>query len=529
MRIRSSLVSLSLLSLLGCTSRSIQEPNPEPGNPSPSPDCSVNCQSNPPPVQDNSVSVINHAGTPSSDLPKAPCGKDEVRRCQLGAACSQHADCASNACDYHGVCIADRSCVSYYGGASCGANESEIGGTHESCCKTLPVSGYTDDAHPGKTVFLDKYEITAGRMRAFVNAVIAEMGKPDFKGWVALHRPATWDDSWTQFLPSDYEGDTITVNRLLAGDPRHLNDPNPGPGVIEPPATDPIVNTGLNHQFNGSAIFADTHGGNCGTYAGSYGLNTYWYPGNVLTTVGEASRIDGHDTNGNVITAQNALDSKSLNCATNIMFQLLCSFDGGELSSSEVFDYITDSPTDRPLDVSGCGVQFSNHGDLLGNITSTSVFTGGRCAPAYGGLVNLFFDAGQALPVPGSPLNQNFYHYPDLGNSTSDKSWAIAAPGRMYGDVVRISPGDEPWMDIAGNLTEAVLETTNGSFTGKFSLRGQGVGFGSERSDLNVLQLPLMVGNPLPTTIDNVDQGILRVERGEVKSGLVTGRCVRFK
>ena len=39
---------------------------------------------------------------------------------------------------------------------------------HESCCRTLAVPGYDDPAHPGKKVYLDKYEITAGRVRAFI-------------------------------------------------------------------------------------------------------------------------------------------------------------------------------------------------------------------------------------------------------------------------------------------------------------------------------------------------------------------------
>ena len=494
---------------------------------------------------DKTVNLTNNdndAGVSNNEVPTASdgikngtetdidCGGGNAPACNIGKSCLVHNDCLTDACNYQGKCVESKSCVGQFGGDTCGSGEvGDPNSNHESCCRSLPVSGYVDPTRPNKTVYLDRYEITAGRMRAFVNFVINEMGKPDFKGWVQKHRPAIWNDSWTQFLPSDYEGDSITIDKLLAGDPRHYGQTQDqaGPGIIIPPTTDPTISTGLNHQFNGE-VFAELHGSNCGTYDGSFGFPTFWYPDDVLTEVGEVPRANPLDANGNQINAQNALDTKSMNCATNLMFQLFCSFDNAELATSEVLDYITDSPVDRPLNVSGCGVQSDNHGDLLSNILTTSVFVGGRCVDAYSGLANLFFDAGQALPVPGSALNTNFYHYPDLGNSTSDKSWVVAAPGRMTGDIVRVLPSDEGWKDIAGNLTETVLETVNGSFTGKFAIRGRGVGFGSERSDLNTLQLPALVG-PTLSIPDTVDQGILRVQRAEVKSGLVGSRCVRFK
>lgn len=454
-------------------------------------------------------------GSPNS-IP-SHCGDPSTPKCSVGASCRSNSDCESQSCNYKNKCIDAPSCINHFGGDTCGSGEAGYATSkHESCCRSLPVPGFSDPSKPGKKVYLDKYEITAGRIRAFVDAVIKEEGKPNFKSWIKKHRPAIWNDAWTAFLPSDYEGDTITISRFLLGDPRHIGQTQEqaGPGVILVPDTDQTVSTGLNYQFNGK-IFADLHGTNCGTYAGSYGIPTYYYPSEVLTKIGEIPRADPLNYEGDVIKAQDSLDSKSMNCATNLMFQLLCSFDGGELASNEVIDYVTDSPSNRPVTVSGCGVQFSNHGALLGNITSSSVFTGGRCADAFGGGVNLYFDAGQALPVVGSFLNENHYHYPDLGQSRSDKSWAIASPGRMVKDVVRTVPSDEGWMDLAGNLTEAVLEKSKGAFTGKFSVRGQGVGFGSERSDLNVTYMP--------------NETILRVQRPEAKSGLVGGRCVRFR
>jgi len=135
--------------------------------------------------------------------------------------------------------------------------------------------------------------------------------------------------------------------------------------------------------------------------------------------------------------------------------------------------------------------------------------------------VNATFDAADALPVPGSPLNNHNYHYPDLGNQTHDKAWEISAPGRSsmanggQVDVMRINPGDEPWMDLHGNLSEAALDMSGATFTGKFSLKYRGIGYGSARSDLNVT---LMLG-----------ESVQRIQRPEAKASYSGGRCMRFK
>lgn len=437
------------------------------------------------------------------------CGGLTAPKCNTNQSCLTHTDCVTGACRYNKTCADSPSCVNHFGGDTCGSGENEeANAAHESCCKSLKVSGFSDASQPGKTVYLDKYEITAGRVRAFIDSVTAEMGgKPDVKGWVALHRPAVWDTSWDVYLPSDYEGGNITINRLLLGDPRHDGETNPGPGVIVPPPTDQTVSLGLNQQFNGQ-IFADVHGNNCGTYAGSFGFPTYYYPSDVLIKYGEVPRGDALGYNGQTIPAKEFLDTKSMNCITNAMLAAFCAWDGAQLATADVMDYVADN-VKRDDAISGCGVQYDNHGDLLGNYFGRTVQSGGRCANVID--INATFDAGDVLPVGSKTLNIHNYHYPDLNNSASDKSWQIAAPGRVTKDAVRINPGDEPWMDIAGNLSESVLNRQNGLF----GLRFRGIGYGSSRSDLNVTLMP--------------GETILRVQRPEVKSALWGGRCMRFK
>ena len=198
-----------------------------------------------------------------------------------------------------------------------------------------------------------------------------------------------------------------------------------------------------------------------------------------------------------------------MNCITGAMLQAFCAWDGGELASNEVLDFITSSPLGRGDSVSGCGSQQDNHANLLGNSLYGTVQSGGACPPVSS--VNATFDAGDALPVSGSPLNTHQYHYPDLGTSTSDKSWVVSAPGRLVADVIKLPGMTEGWYDLAGNLSEQVFVPS----TGLFGLRYRGIGYGSSRSDLNVTLMP--------------GETILRVQRPESKSALSGGRCMYFK
>jgi len=452
------------------------------------------------------------------------CGGANAPKCAVGKGCLADSDC-DVACGYAHTCVDAPSCTTHLGGDTCGIGEvGEPGAMHESCCRSLKVSGYTDPAHPGKTVYLDKYEVTAGRIRAFVARLsAANGGNPDVKTWIAMHRPQIWDTAWDMFLPSDTEGGTATIGRRLLGDPRpEDSDPPepPGPGVILPPATDQVRHMGTNYQF-GSEIYVDLHGNNCATYPGSYGFPTYWYPADILKRDGQVARVDGLTASGATIPAQDYLDVKAMNCITNAMLAAFCAWDGGQLATDEVLDYVTATPPSLG-NISGCGTQYDNHGELLGNIFTNTVQTGGRCAPVA--FINATFDAGDNLPVPGSSLNAHNYHYPDLGNQSNDKAWEIAAPGRaslaeaVFGqqaDVVRINAGDEPWMDLNGNVSEAALDMSGASFTGMFALKYRGIGYGSSRSDLNMTMIK--------------GESILRLQRPEAKAAYIGGRCMRFK
>jgi len=475
---------------------------------------------------DESAGATSANGIKDGGETDVDCGGERAPRCSVGQRCLVDRDC-DVACNHGGVCVSARSCRPRFGGDTCGVGEvGEAGAVHESCCRTLEVPGYEDPAQPGKKVYLDKYEITAGRVRAFVEQLAAEGGGvANVKGWIAAHRPRMWDVAWDRYLPSADRNATVLVPRRLLGDPRPEDAAEvgpPGAGVVLPPPTDELRRLDVDHQF-GSEIYVDLHGMSCATHAGSYGFSTYHYPPEVLARNGQLPRVDGLSASGAPIPAKDHLDTRSMNCITNAMLAAFCAWDGGQLATDEVLDHVTASPSDLGS-VSGCGSQRDSRGWLLNGSLETSVQTGGRCAAVD--LINATFDAGGALPTKGSPLNRHNYRYPALlpgaEPSTHDKAWQVAAPGRgslaaggQQVDLVRMRPGDEPWVDLHGNLQEAALDTTGPSFHGEFTLKYRGVGYGSARSDLNVTRMP--------------GEDRLRIARPEAKAAYTGGRCMRFR
>jgi hypothetical protein len=462
-------------------------------------------------------------GTRNGDETDVDCGGNGGVKCADGKTCKEDTDCESGACSYDRECVSAPSCKTHLGGDTCGLGEvGAAGAQHESCCRSLEVKGFVDPGHPDKKVYLDKYEITAGRVRAWIEQLAAQNGgAPDVKGWIQKNRPPIWDDAWNDYLPTDYEGGTKLIERRLLGDPRIEDGILPmGPGVILPPDTDQVRNMGVNYQF-GATVYADLHGNSCGTFADSWGYPTFWYPPDILKRDGELPRADGVGFKGEKLPAKDLLDVKSMNCITNAMLAAFCAWDGGQLATDEVLDYVTATPPSLG-NVSGCGVQIDDHGELLDNKLDHTVRTGGRCAAAD--LVNATFDGGDTLPEPGSFLNVHNYHYPDLGDVTHDKAWEIAPPGRAslapganlgQADLVRLNAGDEPWVDLNGNLNEAALDVTGAQFTGAFALKYRGIAYGSSRSDLN---MTLMRG-----------ESVVRIQRPEAKAAYSGGRCMRFR
>lgn len=197
-----------------------------------------------------------------------------VPRCDAGRACQQHLDCASDACGYDGRCAAVRSCAGHFGGDTCGAGEvGEPGAQHESCCAAAPVS----DA-PGAAL-LDKYVVTAGRMRQFI-----ERHEGNLRGFaesLGSDNP-DWNPAWNAKLPSNL------------GEANYLLGP----------------------AGQGTRAGCDLREANG---------RTYWMSDQENADLGDGTHPFDKDT----------LDQKALNCVDFFMLQALCVWDGGHLATQD--------------------------------------------------------------------------------------------------------------------------------------------------------------------------------------------------
>lgn len=409
-------------------------------------------------------------GRKDGDETDIDCGGTLAPKCVASKGCLADRDCVSSACSpTRKQCLEGPSCRATVGGETCGIGEVGAGANHESCCKTLPVTGYSDPRQPGKAVFLDKYEITAGRMRTFVSAVSAVAGAPNIKAFMAANRPARWVNGWENALPASAEGQTEsyaitdpTTDPLYPGPDRYLLNRtqsswgvNTGNYTFQPGLYVSLLTPGAGffpEYYAGAgwpnAEYAATHNQNCSTTVGSYGYGTFYLPDNVAMAY----------TGGRRYFTQDQMDVKSLSCATFAMMAAFCAWDGGQLATQEVWDYV--SANGSRITVNGQTPSCSNGINSGGDGTT-------RCD-------------GIAQPL--------VYYYPPDGGNTFDASARIAAPGRVAADLVELSPGVEGWRDMKGNVLEAVLKADN-----TFDYRGYGIGYGSVVHHRNQISTPRMM------------------------------------
>jgi len=207
-------------------------------------------------------------GIKNADETDVDCGGAKAPKCALGKACKAHDDCGSDACSYEKKCVEHKGCTAHFGGDTCGAGETGAADAkHESCCTTVSVTDRP--ANQGGPFEIDKYHVTAGRMRAFI-----ERYNGDLQSW-AKTGPKGWDDSWTSKLPSSM-AEALT-------------------------ALGPSRKRGCNVVYQGG--------------------RTYWQ-----------DAVDGNPEEKSDFS-KDVLDEKALNCVTWTMAQAVCHWDGGRLAT----------------------------------------------------------------------------------------------------------------------------------------------------------------------------------------------------
>jgi hypothetical protein len=307
-------------------------------------------------------------------------------KCAAGKGCLVHADCESDGCDDQHRCAVTRSCTQTNGGRTCGSGEvGEPGAKHESCCLSLPI--------PDSTTKLDKYKVTAGRMRAFIERVNGNV-----QGWFDDNKDSLSDAAvaqiapWHDNLPVDLEGYPYGAKYQLGGTIYFGDRPSPQQGCYTGSAADP-----------------------------SYGAHTYW---------------NGTLENEDRAFDQAYLDRLALNCVPFPLLAAFCAWDGGRVQTYEE-NSAAYGPDAYPW----------------GNTPVAGGFADGDVGGQVYGPATTF--SGAASPCPtcdGTLLNWLLNYYNPVGGDPK-KSWDLAGnispPGRFPKDV-----GAGGHMDIAGLMME---------------------------------------------------------------------------
>lgn len=308
-------------------------------------------------------------GVKNGDETDVDCG-GTAAKCVAGKACSVHEDCTSGACP-GGTCSEAPSCKLKAGGATCGEGEPGTpGARHEDCCASAVVPRPEAAGGPFK---MDKYLITAGRMRAFLESV-----DYDVRGWVEAHRPAWWKGSgtstWDAMLPTNRD------------------------------------------EF----LWMMTNGGSgcfVGTAAGQNGAPAFWAP------AADLKRVVGGGERG---YAQEELDTKVMNCFRAPLFHALCAYDGGRLPSRD--EWIAARTVDGAVRTFPWGAEGSD-----ADRRARAVYDFNYAWPKRPTLEDR--DLAGYLAAPGRfPAGNGPYGHADLLGSVENMGVKLAKDGSASGD-----------------------------------------------------------------------------------------------
>lgn len=395
-------------------------------------------------------------GVKNGDETDVDCGGGGNPKCAVTRTCKVDDDCESDGCAYDGRCVLRRSCTAHHGGDTCGAGGAGGVGPAdwESCCATAPAGN--------GGVQMNKYQVTAGRMRVFLERV-----KGDVRSVVQQARAndqlhgAILDAAWDLYLPTSMEG----CDALDDCGPSELSDYEYGGNPAE--AYQGVYTSALRHiggtMFDGQSLPTQ------GCRIDSPGTHSYWMDAATQANYfGDAPSDYGQDV----------YDTKPLNCVNYLMAQAFCVWDGGRLETQAEYAAMSGMP--------------NNGGVVNGPVPWGAPLPFGPGSNTY--FAFRFPTATDAaLRALGlSPADPNFafvppagtsiewatyfysYEYPNLGPN-GDFIVFLSAPGRMK---ARTANGHAdfagPMMEITSDVnnmtsspkTTATRWTANGSWEG---------------------------------------------------------------
>ena len=369
-----------------------------------------------------------------------------------GATCTVDADCSQGWCSLlTGTCVAGQSCKGaqayttlgndHAGIDSCGAGESTDlpVPTHQSCCRSLLLPAATDPM----PMRMDKYEVTTGRVRQFVEAINALEGGYNLRAWAQ----------------AQVAGNTAAGQMLSA-------QMSPAVMAFLPTSSDPTTSLDLPAQLGATSMDANVPSEYQGCYManGAYGAGDYWQPAATLSDFGSPARS----------FSQADYDIKSMNCGTYWIYAAFCAWDGGRLPTLAEVEAVW-GPGQYPwTNKVGATAPFwpTPYPYTTVTVGMTTNYYANIPSPSVTHTVN--WNNNSFNDNPG-----DFYFFPNLGTLTeepaevdngTDLTPYIASPGRFVLDVTSVKStsfaGTEGWQDLAANMLEITEESgTTGTDT----------------------------------------------------------------
>ncbi len=373
--------------------------------------------------------------------------------CVAGKACTTGTDCASRGCNYKGVCAAGRSCTARYGGDTCGFGGAGSVGPEqwEDCCIKTPL------VSAGQTVLFDRYQVTAGRMRVFLEAIGYNVRAFVQQARAANKIPAlpgvpgrtVLEPAWDLYLPVSFSGNSVPTELAGCAQRDYSGGCAPGTEITG-------IYTAVSRHLGGF-IFQRNAQTSTGCFVGSPGTHAFRFP-------------DGAQDGPAPGQSQEVYDTKSMQCIDYLVGQAFCVWDGGRLETIPEWQ-VASGPGPSP---------WSPGSDAIPRGQGSGTYWGCRFPWVT--------DANQGgCELPWSPPEsieyaafQYSYEYPRL--SGTDYISFISAPGRTRGR----GPGGHA--DMRANVFELTSTVTydddpfearhrwsgNGSWEGHGYSRGGG-------------------------------------------------------
>jgi formylglycine-generating enzyme required for sulfatase activity len=191
-----------------------------------------------------------------------------------------------------------------------------------------PTAGPTKDT----AVKLGKYQVTAGRMRAFLEDVgynvraFVQQARADGKVPVITEKVNLTSDAnnypvldaaWDLYLPTGF-GVNAGAGEINTDGAQNCTGAGGGPPCTEGPPQGGIYTAIRNHL--GGTIFKNNAQSSTGCYVGSPGTHSFRFP-------------DGMQDGSPPAQPEELYDTKTLNCVDYLVAQAFCVWDGGRLEN----------------------------------------------------------------------------------------------------------------------------------------------------------------------------------------------------